>query len=314
MILVWGSIPDSPTARVLEALKAMAAPVVLVEPEQLHRAHVDVAFSPEPSGRIELDGSRIDVAAVRGFFLRPLEAQVESAASRAASDALFGLAATMIGCVVNRPGASRANHSKPYQAQLIMRAGFEAADTLVTTDVAAAQAFLSEHDTVVYKSVSGVRSIVARMGAAEATRLGERTFGPVQLQAFVPGVDVRVHVVGTRWFACSARSAAVDYRYAAQQGASVELEPFELPSDVGERLVSMVEAMGLRVAGVDLRWAPGDHWVCLEVNPSPGFPWYEDATDHPIAVAIAEELIAGAESFWSSPHASGAGQALTPPS
>jgi glutathione synthase/RimK-type ligase-like ATP-grasp enzyme len=289
MILVWGSRADAPTERVLDALKMRAAPVLLIEPDDLNLARFDLGFSPNPHGWLEVRERRVDVADVRGFFLRPLEAPTRNP-SASAWDSLLGLADTMTGCVVNRPGPSRPNHSKPYQAQLIAAAGFDVPDTLVTTDAGAARAFLAEHRSVVYKSLSGIRSIVGRLDAPDAARFDEPTFGPVQLQAFVPGVDVRVHVVGSRRFACAARSTAIDYRYAAQQGASVELEAFDLPTEVGERIACMTEAMWLRVAGVDLRRTPEGRWVCLEVNPSPGFPWYEDATGHPIAAAIAEEL------------------------
>ncbi len=45
--------------------------------------------------------------------------------------------------------------------------------------------------------------------------------------------------------------------------------------------------MGLLVAGIDLRLTPDDEWYCFEVNPSPGFTFYEDAGGQPIAAAIA---------------------------
>jgi glutathione synthase/RimK-type ligase-like ATP-grasp enzyme len=46
------------------------------------------------------------------------------------------------------------NHSKPYQAQLITKAGFDVPDTLVTNDPDRALAFRSRHKKVIYKSIS----------------------------------------------------------------------------------------------------------------------------------------------------------------
>jgi glutathione synthase/RimK-type ligase-like ATP-grasp enzyme len=54
----------------------------------------------------------------------------------------------------------------------------------------------------------------------------------------------------------------------------------------------MVRGMRLTVAGVDLRWAPGGAWYCFEVNPSPAFSYFAQATGQPIARAIAR-LLAG---------------------
>jgi D-alanine-D-alanine ligase-like ATP-grasp enzyme len=51
--------------------------------------------------------------------------------------------------------------------------------------------------------------------------------------------------------------------------------------------------MNLLVAGVDLRVRVDNTWVCFEVNPSPGFTWYEESTNHEIAEAIADLLVAG---------------------
>jgi D-alanine-D-alanine ligase-like ATP-grasp enzyme len=51
--------------------------------------------------------------------------------------------------------------------------------------------------------------------------------------------------------------------------------------------------MNLRVADVGLRRTPEDLWYCFEVNPSPGFTYYQVATRQPIDEAIARLLVAG---------------------
>jgi len=50
--------------------------------------------------------------------------------------------------------------------------------------------------------------------------------------------------------------------------------------------------MSLAVAGIDLRRTPDGQWFCFEVNPSPGFIYYEQATGQPMAEAIARLLAA----------------------
>jgi glutathione synthase/RimK-type ligase-like ATP-grasp enzyme len=192
--------------------------------------------------------------------------------------------------VVNRPAAMAANGSKPFQLASIATHGFAVPDTLITTDADEVRAFWVQHERLIYKSVSGLRSIVSQLGATHRERLDDVANGPTQFQQYVPGVDVRVHVIGTSTFATEAISDADDYRYASRQGADVELEPCLLPTDVADRCVAMVREMGLTVGGVDLRRTPHDQWYCFEVNPSPAFSYYERNTGQPIALAIAKEL------------------------
>jgi glutathione synthase/RimK-type ligase-like ATP-grasp enzyme len=285
VILVWGSRADSPVARVLDALSARGADVLHVDASRLASARYDLVFGPAPSGWLEVEGRRVSVEEIASAYVRPGEPA--SAAGRRASMVFLALAASLPGIVLNPPAAGRSNGAKPYQLGLIARSGFDVPETLVTTDPEAARAFLRRHGRLVYKSLSGIRSIVATLEPGDEARLDGVRTGPVQLQKWIAGLDVRAHVVGERVFACAVRSTAADYRYS---GAAAELSAYDLPPAIGERVVALAHEMGLRLAGVDLRLAPDGGWTCFEVNPSPGFPWYEDSTGHPIAAAIAEEL------------------------
>ena len=115
-----------------------------------------------------------------------------------------------------------------------------------------------------------------------------------QFQAFIPGDNVRVHVVGERLFATRVRSNAVDYRYASREGVEVEMEPTDLPPDVASACRRISHDLRLLHAGIDLKKTPGGEWYCLEVNPCPGFIYYERNTGQPISLALAELLQAGA--------------------
>ena len=192
--------------------------------------------------------------------------------------------------VVNPPAAMAVNNSKPYQLRLIAGYGFPVPDTLVTTDPEAVRAFAARHGRLVYKSVSGVRSIVNILADASNGRVEDVANAPTQFQEYVPGVDVRVHVVGNDLFATEVRSDAHDYRYASLGGHGVELAAVNVDPDVGARCCAMAAGMRLAVAGVDLRRTPDNRWVCFEVNPSPAFVYYEQATGQPIAHAVADLL------------------------
>ena len=99
---------------------------------------------------------------------------------------------------------------------------------------------------------------------------------PTQFQGRVPGVDVRVHVVGAEIFATRIDGDADDYRYASRQGLPrPRLSATDLPDDVAKRCRLLAARLDLPVAGVDLRVTPEEEWFCFEVNPSPAFLYYE---------------------------------------
>lgn len=308
MILLWGVAGDAPFDDVRNALSTLGADVQ-VHDQRLNAA-CDVQLSCAPNrgrlrGTLTYDCSTqpaISLDEVRAVYVRPYSTQEVCRASSSSpgtpsyeramrSDlALLTWADLGDALVVNRPAAMAANGSKPFQLAMIATHGFAVPDTLITTDADEVRAFWAQHERLIYKSVSGVRSIVSQLGATHVDRLDDVASGPTQFQQYVPGVDVRVHVIGSSTFATEAISDADDYRYASRQGADVELEPYLLPGDEADRCVSMVRGMGLTVGGVDLRRTSDDQWYCFEVNPSPAFSYYERNTGQPIALAIAEEL------------------------
>lgn len=308
MIMLWGVAGDAPFDDVRDALSRLGADVHVYDQRldaacDVHlsidsnngRLHGTLTYEASAQPSISLDG-------IEALYVRPYSTQEVCRASATSpgtagyeravrSDlALLAWADLSTALVVNRPASMAANCSKPFQLALIAKHGFAVPDTLVTTDADEVRAFWVYHERLIYKSVSGLRSIVSQLGADHVERLGDVANGPTQFQQYVPGVDVRVHVVGSTVFATEATSDADDYRYASRQGADVALESYALSTDVADRCVSMVRGMGLTIGGVDLRRTPDGQWFCFEVNPSPAFSYYERQTGQPIARAIARRL------------------------
>jgi glutathione synthase/RimK-type ligase-like ATP-grasp enzyme len=298
MIVVWGSLEDPPVARVLDAVDDGATEVAYLDDRDLGGLKYDIELGPEPTGWLAVGGHRLGLERIGAWYLRPGNQADARAATTAAT--LLSVAGGLSGTVVNRPAAGRSNHSKPYQCTLLAAAGLSTPDTLVTTDPPAAREFLSRHGRIVFKSISGVRSIVTAVDAAGADLLDDIGHGPVQLQEWVDGLDIRVHIVGDRWFATAVESNVTDCRYGRDRLAPV-MAPYNLPKRVGDRLVAVANGMGLLVAGVDLRRTATSGWYCLEVNPSPGFTFYEDHTGQQISAAIAA-LLRGHISQRPTPH------------
>jgi len=303
MILLWGAPGDAPLDSVRTELDRRGADVFLLDQRLGARTSVrlEIACDGTVSGEIETPHGLLDLKAVRAVYIRPLEtAKASGIASlsdpayvraAAADVAMIDWANLTSASVVNRPEAMTANNSKPYRLSLISAFAFEVPETLITTDVDAVRRFCKRHKSVVYKSVSGVRSIVSRLSALSEAGLADVGNCPTQFQEYILGTDVRVHVIGESIFAIEIKSAADDYRYASRGGNDLVMAPAVLPERVAESCRLMARNMNLLFAGIDLRRTADGCWYCFEVNPSPGFTFFEAMTGQPLAASVADLLL-----------------------
>jgi hypothetical protein len=297
VILLYGDAND-PTLRSAQ-VAAFCVGVDCRVVEQAHLRFHGLQVRLEAAGTtgwLMLAGERISFDRIDGVFARPLELPHEPLFPERARafhrDFMDWLDITDFARVANRPGAMQSNLSKPYQAQLIAAVGFTVPETLVTNDPDEVRSFQRAHGRVIFKSISGIRSIVAELDETHTARLEQVRLLPTQFQAHVPGDDVRVHVVGTEVFATEVRSAATDYRYAARSGDTASLRTVELPDTVAERCVTLTAALGLTLSGIDLRRRPDGEYVCFEANPMPAYRYYEANTGQPISGTLIR-LLAG---------------------
>jgi glutathione synthase/RimK-type ligase-like ATP-grasp enzyme len=303
MILLAGIPSETPLEMVGTALDALGADYRFVNQRHVASAAIDwTSDETGVSGTLRMGDETIDLAAVTGAYMRLMDdrmlPELEGLApddparthSRAFHEALFRWSEVSSARVVNRAEPQGSNGSKPYQAQLIARHGLLPPPTLITNDPAAVLAFRAEHGTIIYKSISAVRSIVKTLDDDDMGRLERIGWCPVQFQAAVPGTNIRVHVIGDAVFPTWIESTHVDYRYAKRQGGSTELSAHELPEEIAARCVKLTADLGLAFAGIDLKLTPDGDYYCFEVNPSPAFSYFEANTGQPIAAAVARYL------------------------
>ncbi len=313
MILLCGIPSETPLVMVAQALDDIGASYCMLN----QRAVAGYAMAWQiDAGRVEgtlrlghdihrlADIEAVYVRLMDDRLLPELRDEPEGSAARrharAFHEALYRWLEVAPGRIVNRSDPQGSNGSKPYQAQLIAQYGFRVPETLITNDPDEVLAFRRAHGALIYKSISGVRSIVHQLEDSDLDRLEHIRWCPVQFQALIPGIDVRVHVVDEDVHATEIVSDTLDYRYARRNGGTARLKAVKLAADIAARCVAMTRGLGLAFAGIDLKFAPNGEVFCFEVNPSPAFSFYQANTDQPIAASVARYLAKGGSAFLSS--------------
>ena len=300
MILLWGVMDDEPMAMTAAALARAGAEYVFLDHAKVFTSEIECTLAPQGVQRCivtadatTIDLSAVTVAYVRGAPLRDYEEmqgrsfddplalramgfEIKLKAWLDASDAL----------VINRSDASATNNSKPYQLAQIRQAGFAIPETFITNEPDAAREFLARNPESIYKSVSGVRSIVRRVGEMQRASIDDVRWCPTLFQRVVPGTNYRAHVIGDEVFAVRIASDQLDYRY-----GQTSMTAITLPREIEQRCRELTERLGLYFSGIDLMLTPEGEWFCFEVNPSPGYPYFEMAGGQPIAAALAAFMV-----------------------
>lgn len=309
MILLTGIPTEPPLRLVIEACERQNIPYALFNQREAHVSDLMLEIDGDAlDGLIRLREKDYRLSDFAGVYVRLMdqrhlpEIQAESiyALDRRAQDKSLQLHELFLtwlevssARVMNRPRDMMSNGSKPYQAQLIAESGFCIPPSCITNDPAVVRQFRQEHGRVVFKSTSSVRSIVQELTGVWVAGIDRIRFLPTQFQALIDGVDVRVHVVGDTIFPTEIRSQAVDYRYAARDDLETEMVPVTLEPAIEEACLDLSRRLKLPLCGIDLMRTPAGEYYCFEVNPSPGFSYFQENSGQDIAGAIARYLAYG---------------------
>lgn len=311
MILVCGGLADTVTELVCARLIDCGYPYRLLD-LGTYPSGFQIKWhwkGSTPSGYIAGPGWKLDINELTGVYIRylgpegrlphfNLPAEAIPAMYFEYDTGLMVLLEDLRCAVVNRLSGGMSNSSKVYQALLVRQCGLLTPPTLVTNDPAAVHRFYDEYQgEIIYKSLSGVRSIVRRLEPVQLERLSLLRHGPAQFQALIPGENVRVHTVGNRLFATRVHSDVVDYRYSSREGSKVEMEATILSPSISESCMQLAQQLDLLLTGIDLKVTPDGEYYCFEINPSPGFLYYEKSTGQPISLALADLLHYGLPSI-----------------
>jgi hypothetical protein len=307
MILVYGILADAMTELMCARLNDMGYEYRLLDARH-YPGRCELTWEVDGrgvTGEVVTPQGRTRLADLTGVYARYVEfrdasrssslTQQEQVQAEAEYQASVMQLLDLLPCVViNRARSSTSNDSKVYQGALAVSCGLRTPMTLVTTNPDKAVAFYEACGRkVIFKSLSSVRSVVRPFAETDLHRIGHVRDCPTQFQELVAGVDIRVHTVGSEIYAAEIVSEASDYRYARSQGASLSGRAIDLPGDVADSCRRLARALGLELTGIDLRRTSDHLYYCFEVNPSPGFLFFERLTGQPISKAVARRLRAG---------------------
>lgn len=223
---------------------------------------------------------------------------------------LFGLEGTYGNALwVNRPEAAQRAENKLAQLHACRRLGLAFPETVVTNDAEQVDALRRKWGRIVFKSFlmhQWEHRESGRKYAVGVTLLDERSELPADAIAVCPGIyqryiekacDLRVTVIGERFFAMSLRKKAgdayVDWRPHSQE-PGMRAEAVALPAAVEDKLRALMRELGLVFGCIDLAVDRQGEVYFLEVNQAGQFLFVEDMVpEHPVLQAMTAMLASG---------------------
>lgn len=302
MILLYGIPGDGPFELVADALEKASTPFAIINPR--HFLEFDFIMHIHDGvveGEISLGAKSYSLSSITGIYNRAVEFSMVPEAQLLQKDSevyhryaqmfdLFNQWIEIANCrVVNKASTMSSNGAKAYQ-QLLIQPFFPVPETEITNSPETVKTFQQRQGEIIYKSASSVRSVVQTISGNDGKNFHSIRYCPTLFQQRLTGTNYRVHVIGKKVFAVKAETETVDYRYSNREGKETNLTGVKLPTAIAKKCIALAQALQLSFAGIDLFLTTGGEWFCFEVNPSPGFSYFENSTGQPIAKTLAEYL------------------------
>lgn len=262
------------------------------------------------------DGDEFDLREVTAIWHRrlnfggrlplTLDRQLRHASLTETRAAAQGLLASLDAFRMDAVHHIRHAENKQLQLQVAREVGLDIPRTLTTNDPAAVAAFAAECEGgMVTKMLSsfavyeGGRELVVFTNPVKPEDLADLSglsLCPASFQEAVPkALELRATVVGECILTASIDSqsserAAHDWR---RDGLRMiqDWRPYELPHEVKEKILRLMDYFVLNYGAVDLIVTPDGRHVFLEVNPVGEFFWLERNPGLPVSDAIADVLL-----------------------
>jgi glutathione synthase/RimK-type ligase-like ATP-grasp enzyme len=195
---------------------------------------------------------------------------------------------------VNDLWSARKAENKVEQLRAARSVGFRVPPTLVTNDPVEAARFRDRYPAVV-KSLAGAYYEISGLGFVYTQELNDAILEdeaswycqPVIIQQRIPGINVRVVMVGDRCFGATCETPALDWRTA---GKDAIWQAWEIPHQVAGLCRSYLHVMNLRYAAFDFMSRAEGIWF-LEANQAGEWTFLDRTLDLGIAATLAAYLV-----------------------
>ena len=265
---------------------------------------------------LENEGERLDLREVSAVWYRrvaigegiptTMDLQLREASIQESRATVQGAIASVKAFHLDRVSHIRRASHKQLQLQVARELGIDTPRTLTTNNPQAVREFMLECEGgAIVKMLSsfaiyegGRENVVFTnlVKPEDLENLEELRFCPMTFQELIPkALELRTTIVGKFVFTAaidsqSSEKARYDWR---RQGLAFlkAWKPYNLPKEVEDKLIALMDYFGLNYGAIDLILTPDDRTVFLEVNPVGEFFWLEQCPGFPISQTIAELLL-----------------------
>lgn len=233
----------------------------------------------------------------------PETAQFVAEESKAALD---GVWKTLPVFWVSKPDNIRTSENKMYQLKVASEIGLKVWNTIVTNDELSAKEFYKlNEEKIIYKPLKkgkflreGKQTFIFTnlVSRDHFEKMANTKYAPSIFQKYVPKyIELRATVIGKKVFSVALDSQKIpsaihDWRRGLHE--NLEHAPFDLPTNIQEKCVRVLEKLGLEFGAIDLILTPDGEYVFLEINPNGQWAWIQQiCPDIPLRETLADLLI-----------------------
>lgn len=260
---------------------------------------------------IDIDLSTIDAIWYRRLRVgkqipKDIDAQLYKASYEESKRTYMGMLGSMQKFTLDPFQKVRHTENKQWQLQVAASLGIEIPRSLFTNDAEAVKRFYHtinaplitkmQHSFAVYED--GLENVVFTNEITEKdlADLEGLDICPMTFQEKIEKkVELRITIAGSKIFTAAVDSSSsqlteTDWRRDGQ-GLVDQWKPYELPEEQKEKLLALMDELGLNYGAADVIVTPDDRYVFLEVNPSGEFFWLDKLFEGQISEAIADVLL-----------------------
>ncbi len=295
-VLVIGFLSEGTFCNFINNLREMDKTFSLVDLNDIKKAKVFDVSIENDSLHIKIDEKEYEIGGgsiyYRGFFKPNLNenshltfeffSRLESCLQIISSKENF--------YVFNPPLSYICNTNKFIHQKNLSKVGFSMPPAILSNSVSSLKKSIAPNNKWINKGVSGIRTEVVSVSGFECHRLPLLKNAPSLFQKRIIGYDVRVHFIQSKYLAQKIIADKVDYRYCKRNGGTLQITEVNTPEAIKFLCIEYMRTNNTRFSGFDFKVDSDNKWWLLEVNPMPGFEFFDLHCDGKLSRLLAEAL------------------------